>query len=96
MCFVSIAFIFSLPRTERIGAEVHLVLCSQSPLGILNSHTFICTNIECDVFFQELGLSTFIHCLLETEFPSSLNLFILWLQYAISEVSSPLSFYILM
>lgn len=91
MCFVSVAFVLSLPRAEQIGAEIHLVLCSTSPLGILNSQTFICMNIERDAFFQELGFSIFIHCLLETEFPSLLNLF-LFIVVAICHFRSVITF----
>lgn len=91
MCFVSFAFIYSLPRPEQIGAEIHLVLCSWPPLRILNSQMFICVNIEQDAFFQQLGLSFFIHCMLETEFPSLLNLF-LYIVAAIRHFRSVITF----
>lgn len=87
----SIAFIFSLPGAEEVGAEIHRVVCSPSPLGILTSQMFICMNIERDVFLQELGLSIFIHYLLETEFPSLLNLF-LYIVAAICHFKSAITF----
>lgn len=86
-----IAFTFSLPRAEQKAAEIHLVLCSPPPLGILNSQMFICMNIEQDVFLQKQGLSIFTHYLLETEFPSLLNLF-LYIVAAIRHFRSVITF----
>lgn len=52
---------------------------------------FICMNIERDVFLQEQGLSIFTHYLLETEFPSVLNL-LLYIVAAIRHFRSAITF----